>query len=64
MNSPQDEFAENLSPNQYGLAVYKPFPSVESSGRVGDVGFFTKFGEYKSLGNAFDAKVTSPSRTR
>jgi hypothetical protein len=49
--------AEDLSPNQYGLPVYKPFPCFESSGRVGDVGFFTNFRGYKCSGNAFDAKV-------
>ena len=59
MCSPQEEFANNLSPIQYGLAVYRPFASLESSGRVGDVGFFTNYGEYKSIGNAFDTKVPS-----
>ena len=55
--SPQDDYAENLKNNDFGLPIYHPIPCLENSGRVGDVGFFQRDGVYCCLANAFDAQV-------
>jgi hypothetical protein len=55
--SPQDEYEQNLSHSDFGLPIYSPFPFLETSGRVGDVGFFEKDGSYFCLANAFDSEA-------
>jgi hypothetical protein len=56
--SPQEEYANNLWPNRFGLPVYKPLSFEENSGRVGDIAFFSPEGSYQCLVNAFDTAVT------
>jgi len=55
--SPQEEYAANLRSSTFGLPVVAPFPLLEHSGRVGDIGFFDKGGNYHCLANAFDTLV-------
>jgi hypothetical protein len=55
--SPQEEYAANLGSSTLGLPVVVPFLLLEHSGRVGDIGFFDKGGNYHCLANAFDTLV-------
>ena len=56
--SAQDRYAELLAPSGSNrLALYRPVPFHENSGRVGDIGFFDEQGRFMWLANAFQVEV-------
>jgi hypothetical protein len=58
MVSKQDAFAKNLGGTPLGIPLYHPERFRISSGRVGDIAFFSpENGAYEWIGNAFDAAV-------
>ena len=54
----QQEYADNLDPNRFGLAICEPLLFEEKSGRVGDIAYFSHEGSYHCLINAFDSAVS------
>jgi hypothetical protein len=59
----QAAYADNLSGNSLGLAVYHPIPLRPDIhvGRVGDIAFFGCDGGYEWINNAFLSPVPFPS---